>query len=90
VGDSLESREELMKIVSSSAALLHCWPTAYFHPIEAMGRPVVKTLGLSREQLLRAARDAIAGKRSVEAKVVAPLSAEMIGSLLGCNPMRKF
>jgi hypothetical protein len=85
----IESREQLMDAVKNSAALLHCWPAGYAHPIEAMGRPVVKTLGRSREQLLRDVRDAISGKRCADLPRVAPISAGMVEALLEGQVVRK-
>jgi hypothetical protein len=53
------SREELFAIARDATALVHVWPMATAHPIDALGRPVVRRTGQRREAFVRDARRAL-------------------------------
>jgi hypothetical protein len=56
------SREELAGIVQNVSGLVHIWPSAAAaHPIDALGRPVLRRRGSNREAFLREARRLLAG-----------------------------
>jgi hypothetical protein len=57
----IRSREQLNRAIDSAIALIHVWPKTGAHPIEAMGKPVIRP-GLHREALIRDAKLAIKGK----------------------------
>jgi hypothetical protein len=51
------SREEVSAIARDATALVHVWPSAAAaHPIDALGRPVLRRTGQRREGFLRDAR----------------------------------
>jgi hypothetical protein len=75
---SVRSRKQLATIVSSAQALVHVWPTSYAHPIEAIGRPIVRFAG-HRDAFLRDARQARAGKLGTgKASTIEPLCAATV------------
>ena len=70
----VESREVFNDIISRSSALVHAWPSAHSHPIDAMGRSVLRAFGRTREEFCR---------QPVAPPINRPpLSAELVRSLL--------
>lgn len=61
-GGAVASRENLTRVASEAAALIHVWPMPYAHPLDALGRPVVRAHGRRLDALLRDARTALAGQ----------------------------
>jgi hypothetical protein len=55
----VDSRESLREAALTARALVHVWPTSGAHPIDALGRPVVRRTGPRREAFLRDARGAL-------------------------------
>jgi hypothetical protein len=78
VRDVVSTRDTFLHIVRSASALLHAWPIHGPHPIDACGRPVVRSFGTSADQLLRlAAQPATAPTPTPQ-----PLSPDLIRNLL--------
>jgi hypothetical protein len=55
----IRSREELANAVGISRVLLHCWPERHIHPIEGVGRIVVRAAGKLPRALLGEVREAL-------------------------------
>ena len=55
------SRQQLLEAARDAAALVHPSPWAGAHPVEALGRPVVRTAGGSRASFLREVSRALQG-----------------------------
>jgi hypothetical protein len=52
----IRNRDELAVAIDACAALVHAWPAAWVHPIEALGRPVLKRGSKTRESWLTEAK----------------------------------
>ncbi|HSZ57977.1 MAG TPA: hypothetical protein VK797_20095 [Tepidisphaeraceae bacterium] len=50
---AIETREHFTEILAQSAAVVHAWPSDRVHPIDAIGRPVLRAFGRTREEFLR-------------------------------------
>jgi hypothetical protein len=74
------SREELSAIAQGATALVHVWPSPSAHPIDALGRPVLRRTAQRREAFLRDARRMIdAGQISSSPAPASPaLSAAVV------------
>lgn len=73
------SREELGAIAHGAAALVHVWPSGASHPLDTLGRPVVRRRGTRREAFLREACLALAaGPAAPPAPLSKPLSAAAV------------
>lgn len=55
-------RRGLLAAVAEAAGLVHVWPIPGVHPMDAMPRPVVRTVGRSRGALIEEARRISAGR----------------------------
>jgi hypothetical protein len=55
----IPSRTELANAVATSRVLVHCWPERHAHPIEAAGRPLVRTAGKPMRSMLNEAHEAL-------------------------------
>ena len=73
----VRSRDDLARAVASATALLHVWPSEFAHPIEAMGKAVLR-VARRRDAFSRNARAALAGKLSKPATTSDPLTAASI------------
>ena len=56
---AVHSSLEFDSIVDGATALVHAWPSNGAHPINAVGRPVVRAFGCRRDSFLRDARLAL-------------------------------
>jgi hypothetical protein len=54
----IRSRLELANAVAASRVLIHCWPERHAHPIDAVGRPVVRAAGKAMQPLVSEIREA--------------------------------
>ena len=70
-------RRALERVAHASAALAHPWPARHAHPIEALGRPVVRAAGSHAAALIHSARSALAGAAAAPANAPA-LSVEAV------------
>jgi hypothetical protein len=66
------SREELSVIGNAAAGVVHVWPSGNAHPVDALGRPVLRRTGRVREAFLRQARLALAGPPPVPPRSTQP------------------
>jgi hypothetical protein len=73
----ITSRDELHVAALDASALVHVWPDTSAHPIDALGRPVVRRTGRRIETFVR---DAKAGK--FQARSIPPLSRDLVSSVL--------
>jgi hypothetical protein len=78
------SREHLTEIARDAAALVHAWPAAGAHAIDAFGRPVIRRTGRRRETFLRDASLALKGALGPRGSDT-PLSAVLLARLLGVS-----
>ncbi|HEY2587391.1 MAG TPA: hypothetical protein VGI81_16725 [Tepidisphaeraceae bacterium] len=76
----VSSRAEVGRIIEQSAAAVHLWPWQSGHPIESIGRPVVRAR--SANEQLREARAACSGKLAIPARNAPPISGECVAHLL--------
>ncbi len=60
-GGVVESREAFEAAVAGAAAVVHVWPWGHAHPIDAVGRPVVRRRGQRRETFMREVKAAVGG-----------------------------
>jgi hypothetical protein len=60
-GGAIGSMSELSAAVGECKALVHGWPTTWAHPIDALGKPVIRRRGRGMEGLVRAAWGAMNG-----------------------------
>ena len=76
------SADEFEAIVAGAIALVHPWPSRTAHPIDAVGRPVIRAFGRHRDSFLRDAGLALKGslpamalpsQRALSWKLIAPL-----------------
>lgn len=74
----VRSRDELMNVCSSAAALVHCWPADHFHPIQTMGRPLLRAHGRNREAFLRDAVKIVQSSASAAAVAGEFLSPQLV------------
>jgi len=58
-GGAIRGMSDLASAAGQCAALVHAWPTTWAHPIDALGRPVVRRRGRGIDGLVRAARGAM-------------------------------
>ena len=58
-GGAVTSRQALRQIAAEAAALVHAWPGGHAHPVDALGRPVVRP-GATERSFLHAARRLLA------------------------------
>jgi hypothetical protein len=87
VGAPLTSRQQLIEAARDAAALVHPSPTAGAHPVDALGRPVVRTTGGSRASFLREVSRALQGSTPVN-RCEPPLSAALLLGTLDQSPGR--
>jgi hypothetical protein len=52
----ISNRDDLAKAIDACCVLVHVWPAAWAHPIEATGRPVLKRGSKSKESWLAEAK----------------------------------
>jgi hypothetical protein len=78
----VRSAHDFEAIVTGAIALVHPWPSRAAHPIDAVGRPVIRAFGRHRDSFLRDARMALKGslpamaspsQRALSWKLIAPL-----------------
>lgn len=80
----VSSAGEFEAAIANSSALVHACPSRQAHPIDAIGRPVVRAFGLRRENFIREARRP---SSPADAPVATPpLSWDVIAPLLGIHP----
>jgi hypothetical protein len=60
-GGAIRSMSELSAAAGQCAAIVHAWPTTWSHPIDALGKPVIRRRGRGMDGLIRSARAAISG-----------------------------
>lgn len=81
-GGAVHSSLEFDSIVDGATALVHAWPSSGAHPINAVGRPVVRAFDCRRNSFLRDARLALknglppaapASQHTLSWKLIAPL-----------------
>ena len=60
-GGEIDGDEDLEKAVGTAAGLIHVWPVAVTHPIESVGRPVVRALGRKRGGFVDELRRLVSG-----------------------------
>jgi len=73
---AVTSIDELRRAAASSVALIHPDPSAYSHPLAALGRPVVRPT-----RLLKDAQNALAGRLAIH-RAAPPLAADAVLSIL--------
>lgn len=76
----IESRAGVLRASGGATALLHLWPTRHRHPIEALGRPVVRVAGTA-EAWVREARAAL-GVRARQRPPAATVSGRIVRDVL--------
>ena len=83
------SRDQLHGIAAASAGLIHAWPWSHAHPIETLGRPVLRSLGRPRETVLRdaqrifdAASSITAARSLIERSNTPAISRELIANMV--------
>lgn len=79
---AIRSRDDLNAAVSTSAALVHAWPTNLAHPIDAIGLPVIRCSGKDRNTFLRDARSAHQGRLPAPSRSVPVLDAQLLLAIL--------
>jgi hypothetical protein len=78
-GGVIRDREELRAALEEAAGVVHVWPVAWAHPVEFVGRPVVRPVRDWVEQALRVA----VGRSAPDARDVgAGISACLIEGLV--------
>ena len=80
-GGPIGSRELFDEVTGQAAALIHAWPAAHAHPIDAAGA-VVRAFGRRRESFLRDARLACQGVAPAIPGQNHPLSAQTLAHIL--------
>ncbi|MDB5305725.1 MAG: hypothetical protein JWM97_3274 [Phycisphaerales bacterium] len=68
------SRQDLARIANSATALIHAWPTPYSHPIDALGRRVVRAHGRRRGAFIADVKAALSGAIVSSTPTVATLT----------------
>lgn len=76
----VQSREELCE-VARDAVLVHAWPTSAAHPIESLGRPVLRHSSTPRAYVAMARR-LLSGAAAPPPMARQPLTSELILSLV--------
>lgn len=75
----ITSRDDLRAAVRDAAVLVHAWPTAGAHSIDALGRPIVRRIGRRKETFIRDATLALAGEAGARpASFPSPLSIKLL------------
>ncbi|MGH7214896.1 MAG: hypothetical protein ACREIT_09045, partial [Tepidisphaeraceae bacterium] len=82
----VRSRAGLLSALRTCGALVHCWPHAHAHPIDACGRPVVRRTGKRRQTFLAHAHAALRGTPdSTPVVTVPPLTGVLVRALLAAT-----
>jgi hypothetical protein len=76
------SRENLREIASAHTGLVHSWPSFGPHPIDTLGRPILRRRGSHGTSFLSDARQILTGRSTPPVETLPTLSAKMILSLL--------
>jgi hypothetical protein len=76
------SFRRLKRIARTAAAFVHVWPGGYAHPIDALGRPVVRRRDPRGASFVSDAMRALAGRQTVLASTLPPLTLDLVASLL--------
>lgn len=79
---SISSREQLHQAANGARAIIQAWPSGAAHPVDALGRPVVRRTGRRRETFVREAALALKGALGTPLTLTSPLSATSIAGLL--------
>lgn len=74
----VRDRASLAAAVDACAALVHVWPVAGAHAVDAAGRPVLRRAGKGREQWLNEAKRLSRGEVRIAPERVAILSADVV------------
>jgi hypothetical protein len=81
------SREDLNAIIDQPVALLHVWPWLGAHPIDAMGKPVLRRSDGSIESFVCDARKMLNKPRSFMPRLITPaLCPDLIHQVLANSP----
>ena len=80
-GGMVGNRAELRSAARSAAGLVHVWPTPWAHPMDALGRAVLRRGSMGRAAYLEEARRVIKGGRG-NAATGKPLTAETVRSVV--------
>jgi len=76
-------RAALRRAIESSTALVHVWPANGAHPIDAVGRPVLRRASRTRELWLAEAKRLARGQGRAATCNTPPLSADIIRRVAG-------
>jgi hypothetical protein len=76
------SRENLREIASEHIGLVHMWPSTGPHPIDTLGRPVLRRRGSHGTSFLNDAKQILTGRWTPPVETLPPMSAKMILSLI--------
>lgn len=77
-GGGIDDSETMLNAISGAAGLIHAWPVRYAHPMDAMGKPVVRTTGRAVQAFLHEANLAIQRKLPLPPSCTSPLNADFI------------
>jgi hypothetical protein len=61
-GGTIQQREQLTHAISTSAAMIHIWPSSLPHPIDTAGPPVIRLTSRGLAGLIADSRLALAGR----------------------------
>ena len=78
---AVESREKLREIASDSAGLVHILPSSLPHPIDALGKPVLRCRSSNRTSFISDAKQILTGRFVAPLSTLSPLSREMIENI---------
>jgi hypothetical protein len=76
----VSDRESLRRAIEACAGLVHVWPAAWAHPIEATGRAVLKRGTRSKEMWIAEAKRLARGEGKVAVENGTVISAETMGT----------
>lgn len=85
----VRSREMLRDVLGRASAVVHPWPIASSHPLEACGRPILRPLGQRRERFVRDVSLALVSPpraTSSTVGIIPPLDRELLRRVLERNP----
>ena len=82
---AVSSSRALRAIAREAAAFVHVWPGGHAHPIDALGRPVVRRRDPGGRSVVGDALRALAGQGISVAPPAPPLTLALVMRLLGRN-----
>ena len=81
----IERREKFERAIEEIGVLVHAWPWAHAHPIDAVGRPVIRAFGRRRQAFLSEARAVTGGSLPSTTPAGPVLSHDLILQLAGIS-----